>query len=175
MASAVNRLEREVLSPLIEPPPMEAVVRGLANNCSCCRATRHTLSSRHAISSEFASIADEQVALMTPSANDQSDILSRETSARTLLDVHTVKTVKWHFDDATGCPFWLEKKRHLGFDPLTEIQRFEDLKKFEPFQDEWLRGGPVRQWVPQALADKPIYVFETGGTTGRTEEPDRDR
>ena len=25
---------------------------------------------------------------------------------------------------------------------------------------------PVRRWVPQGLADKPIYVFETGGTTG---------
>jgi hypothetical protein len=24
----------------------------------------------------------------------------------------------------------------------------------------------VRRWVPRALADKPIYVFETGGTTG---------
>ncbi len=43
---------------------------------------------------------------------------------------------------------------------------FDDLKKFPEFQDEWLRGGPVRRWVPKALADKPVYVFETGGTTG---------
>ena len=34
------------------------------------------------------------------------------------------------------------------------------------FEDEWLRGGPVRRWVPKALQNKPIYVFETGGTTG---------
>jgi hypothetical protein len=34
------------------------------------------------------------------------------------------------------------------------------------FQDEWLRGGPVRRWVPKAYADKPVYVFETGGSTG---------
>jgi phenylacetate-coenzyme A ligase PaaK-like adenylate-forming protein len=54
----------------------------------------------------------------------------------------------------------------LKFNPLKEVKSFADLKKFPPFQDEWLRGGPVRRWVPKALADKPIFVFETGGTTG---------
>ena len=24
----------------------------------------------------------------------------------------------------------------------------------------------MRRWVPKGLADKPVYVFETGGTTG---------
>ena len=24
----------------------------------------------------------------------------------------------------------------------------------------------MRRWVPKAYADKPIYVFETGGSTG---------
>ena len=28
------------------------------------------------------------------------------------------------------------------------------------------RGGPVRRWVPKAYADRPVFVFETGGTTG---------
>ena len=46
------------------------------------------------------------------------------------------------------------------------MQSFEDLKLFGHFEDEWLRGGPVRRWVPKALQNKPIYVFETGGTTG---------
>ncbi len=27
-------------------------------------------------------------------------------------------------------------------------------------------GGPLRRWVPNAIAERPIYVFETGGTTG---------
>jgi phenylacetate-coenzyme A ligase PaaK-like adenylate-forming protein len=87
-------------------------------------------------------------------------------AARERLDAHAVETVQWHFHDSTGCPFWLEKKRELNFDPLTEVRCYEDLKKFPEFQDEWLRGGPVRRWVPRALADKPVYVFETGGTTG---------
>ena len=38
--------------------------------------------------------------------------------------------------------------------------------RFPSFEDEWLRGGPVQRWVPKGLADKPVYVFETGGTTG---------
>src|ERR1700752_4941811 len=86
--------------------------------------------------------------------------------AREALDAHVVETVAWHFHESTACPFWLEFKSKLNFNPLTEVKCFDDLPKFPPFEDEWLRGGPVRRWVPKALADKPVYVFETGGTTG---------
>ena len=86
--------------------------------------------------------------------------------ASTVLDAHTVETVAWHFHPSTGCPFWLEYAKSLPFDPLTEVKNYDDLKKFPPFEDEWLRGGPVRRWVPKGFADKPAYVFETGGTTG---------
>lgn len=102
---------------------------------------------------------------MNTAANDAN--LDRAVlAAKENLDAHTREIVQWHFDDETGCPFWLEKKREFNFDPLTEVNCFEDLRKFPHFEDEWLRGGPVRRWVPKALADKPIYVFETGGTTG---------
>ena len=47
-----------------------------------------------------------------------------------------------------------------------EITSFADLKRLGPFEDEWLRGGPVQRWVPRGLAGKPVFVFETGGTTG---------
>jgi phenylacetate-coenzyme A ligase PaaK-like adenylate-forming protein len=87
-------------------------------------------------------------------------------SAKDVLDAHAVETVQWHFHESTGSPFWLEKKAELKFDPLTEIKCFEDLKKFPLFEDDWLRGGPVRRWVPKGLDGKPTYVFETGGTTG---------
>ena len=98
------------------------------------------------------------------SPNLEIDALAK--AARDRLDAHTYETVQWHFHESTGCPFWLEKKQELKFDPLKEVQTYDDLKKFPEFQDEWLRGGPVRRWVPKAFADKPIYVFETGGTTG---------
>jgi hypothetical protein len=87
-------------------------------------------------------------------------------SARERLDAHVREIVRWHFDPATGCPFWLERARTFDFDPLAEVTSYADLDKFGFFQDEWLRGGPVRRWVPRAYADKPIYVFETGGSTG---------
>jgi hypothetical protein len=51
-------------------------------------------------------------------------------SAREKLDAHTVEMVAWHFHDSTGCPFWLEKKSQLKFDPLKDIKCFEDLKKW---------------------------------------------
>ncbi len=86
--------------------------------------------------------------------------------ARQQLDAHVREIVAWHFNPETGTPFWLERAKTLGFDPRKEVQGLDDLKKFGLFEDEWLRGGPVRRWVPKAYQDKPIYVFETGGTTG---------
>jgi len=87
-------------------------------------------------------------------------------AARARLDSHTVEMMAWHFHPSTGCPFWLERAQSLPFDPLKDVKGFDDLKKFPPFEDEWLRGGPVRRWVPKGMADQPMYVFETGGTTG---------
>ena len=67
------------------------------------------------------------------------------TKARAALDAHTVETMAWHFHESTGCPFWLEYAKGLPFNPLTDVKGFDDLKKFPPFEDEWLRGGPVRR------------------------------
>src|SRR5262245_40909237 len=90
----------------------------------------------------------------------------RVAEAKSRLDAHTREIIAWHFDPKTGCPFWLEYAKSLGWDPRKEIGGYDDLDKFPFFEDEWLRGGPVRRWVPKAYAEKPIYVFETGGSTG---------
>ena len=86
--------------------------------------------------------------------------------AKQTLDAHVRATIEWHFNPDTGCPFWLEFASTLSWDPRREVQSLEDLRKFPPFQDEWLRGGPVRRWIPKGLAGQPAFVFETGGTTG---------
>jgi hypothetical protein len=87
-------------------------------------------------------------------------------AAREALDAWVREIVDWHFDPETGCPFWLEYARNLDWDPRSEIRSYDDLDRFGFFQDEWLRGGPVRRWVPRAYEGKPLSVFETGGSTG---------
>jgi len=92
--------------------------------------------------------------------------------AKDKLDAHVRETIEWHFNPATGSPFWVDAAQgknpllKLDFDPRQKVTCFDDLKKFGLFEDDWLRGGPVRRWLPKALWDKPTYVFETGGTTG---------
>jgi hypothetical protein len=82
------------------------------------------------------------------------------------LDAWVREVVAWHFDSETGTPFWLDYAKTIDWDPRKEIQSYTDLDRFGFFQDEWLRGGPVRRWVPKAYATKPVYIFETGGSTG---------
>ena len=103
---------------------------------------------------------------MSEAAQLDAAMQSRVADAKSKLDAHVREIVQWHFDPEHGTPFWIEFADKLDFDPRTDIETFEDLNRFPLFEDEWLRGGPVRRWVPKAYADKPIYVFETGGTTG---------
>jgi phenylacetate-coenzyme A ligase PaaK-like adenylate-forming protein len=86
--------------------------------------------------------------------------------ARERLDSHVRETVAWHFSPDTGTPFWLERAKSFKFNPLKDVQTFDGLRLFGQFEDEWLRGGPLQRWIPRGLKGKPIYVFETGGTTG---------
>jgi phenylacetate-coenzyme A ligase PaaK-like adenylate-forming protein len=82
------------------------------------------------------------------------------------LDAWVRDLMQWHFDPATGCPFWLEFAARAGFDPRRDVQTYADLDRFGAFEDAWLRGGPVQRWVPRGFAGRPVYVFETGGSTG---------
>jgi phenylacetate-coenzyme A ligase PaaK-like adenylate-forming protein len=86
--------------------------------------------------------------------------------ARTALDAWVREVIDWHFDPSTGCPHWLDYAKKAGWDPRREVTRFADLARFGHFEDEALRGGPVQRWIPKGLAGQPVYVFETGGTTG---------
>jgi hypothetical protein len=89
---------------------------------------------------------------------------------RETLDAHVRDIVHWHFDPDTGTPFWLERAKSLKFDPRKDVQGFDDLRLFGFFEDDWLRSAPgtdIGRWVPRAYwGKKPVYVFETGGTTG---------
>jgi hypothetical protein len=87
-------------------------------------------------------------------------------AAREALDAWVKEIIEWHFSPETGCPFWLNFAKRLDWDPRREVHTYDDLDRFGFFQDEWLRGGPVRQWVPKGYAGRPVSVFETGGSTG---------
>ena len=95
-----------------------------------------------------------------------SQLAARAEEARHQLDAHVREMVAWHFSPETGCPFWLDYAQKLSFDPREKVRSYGDLKYLGHFEDEWLRGGPVRRWVPKGLSGQPLYVFETGGSTG---------
>jgi hypothetical protein len=96
-----------------------------------------------------------------------SDSLEQTVAeARKKLDEQTVRIVRLHFDPELGAPFWLEQAKSYDFDPLTDVNCFDDLKKFPLFEDDSLRGGPVTRFLPKKWYNEYKYVFETGGTTG---------
>lgn len=95
-----------------------------------------------------------------------STLDTRVREARERLDAQTREMVQWHFSPETGCPFWLDKQKEWGIDVRKEVKSFADLQKLPHFEDDWLRGGPIRRWLPKGLEGRPVYVFETGGTTG---------
>ncbi len=102
----------------------------------------------------------------TADSTIDGDLEPKVRAAREQLDAHVRDTIEWHFNPETGCPFWLEWAEKADFDPRSDVQGFEDLIKFGLFDDDSLRGGPVERWVPKGLAGQPVFVFETGGTTG---------
>jgi hypothetical protein len=87
-------------------------------------------------------------------------------AARERLDAWVREIIEWHFNPETGATFWLNFAQKLDWDPRKEVKTYDDLDRFGFFQDEWLRGGPVRQWVPKGYAHRPVSIFETGGSTG---------
>src|SRR5256885_15718708 len=100
-----------------------------------------------------------------------TNLQSKAKHASEQLDAHVRDIVNWHFNPETGCEYWLNWAKTAGFDPRKEVHGFADLKKFGHFEDEWLRGGPVRRWLTRGLAGEPMYVFETGGGTPASHIP----
>ncbi|MUM18520.1 acyl--CoA ligase [Mycobacterium sp. CBMA271] len=75
--------------------------------------------------------------------------------------------IAWHFGDDTGSPFWLQIARTLDFNPLTDVNGFEDLRLFPNVVNE-LRLAPIEDLIPRGYGlPAPIpKIFESGGTTG---------
>lgn len=75
--------------------------------------------------------------------------------------------MEWHFNPATGSPFWVERARSLGFDPRRDVRFHGDLRLFPNVANE-LRDVPVEALVPRGYGPRPdiIGAYDSGGTTG---------
>ena len=117
----------------------------------------------------FATILRSLCRLLSPGSQPRTRAIILQ--AREALDRWVREVVAWHFDPATGSPFWLERARTLGWDPRERITSFADLKHFGGFEDEWLRGGPVQRWVPKGCAGKPVLRVRDRRHDGRPQDP----
>jgi len=80
---------------------------------------------------------------------------------------HIRDIMKWHFSAKTGSPFWLEMRKQLEFDPLTDIHCSSDLALF-PDISLALQDIAIEELQPRGLDPADLVgVFESGGTTGK--------
>jgi hypothetical protein len=100
-----------------------------------------------------------------------SSIESKAKAARDKLDAHVREIVQWHFSPETGCPFWLGKQKELGIDVRKEVQSFADLRKLPHFEDDWLRGGPIRRWLPKRPGRPADLRLRNRRLNGRSQVP----
>jgi phenylacetate-coenzyme A ligase PaaK-like adenylate-forming protein len=96
-----------------------------------------------------------------------TDLLFAPSSEPVDADLLIQAAMHWHFDDATGSRFWLDRRDRLSFDPRSEVTTLGDLRRFPNFVDE-LRDVPIEDLIPRGFGDRPelISVIESGGTTG---------
>ncbi|KPM53444.1 phenazine antibiotic biosynthesis protein [Frankia sp. R43] len=75
--------------------------------------------------------------------------------------------MEWHFNPATGSPFWLRRAESLGFDPRAEIRSHHDLRRFPNVLPD-LRDVHAEDLIARGYGDRPDVAgfFESGGTTG---------
>ena len=86
------------------------------------------------------------------SSSVSSTLETRQGRARETLDAWVREVVASGTSiPETGALSGSSAPGRLGFDPREEVRGYDDLDRFGVFQDEWLRGGPVRRWVPKGL------------------------
>jgi len=82
-------------------------------------------------------------------------------------DEYIREAMRWHFDPATGSPFWLAQAGSLGFDPRERVRSVADLRLFPNVVDQ-LRTVRPEQLIPRGYGDSAeiVGVYDSGGTTG---------
>src|SRR6266496_1268914 len=82
-------------------------------------------------------------------------------------DEYVRAAMEWHFNPATGSPFWLSRAASFDFDPRSDVKSHDDLVLFPIVANE-LRDVPIEDLIPRGYGDNPPIVgaYESGGTTG---------
>jgi len=95
------------------------------------------------------------------------DPLTAPALERVAADDLVQATMRWHFDQETGSPFWLQRARSLGFDPIHDVRSAADLALFPDVAPEW-QTLPAEDLIPRGCraGEWAFMVFESGGTTG---------
>ncbi|MFN2514228.1 MAG: hypothetical protein ABR568_22800, partial [Pyrinomonadaceae bacterium] len=59
-------------------------------------------------------------------ATSETTLQTSSKQARESLDAWVREVIQWHFDPATGCPFWLDYAEQLGWDPRQKVHTYDD-------------------------------------------------
>lgn len=78
------------------------------------------------------------------------------------------RVVAVHFHRELGTPYWLDRAKALGIDPVRDIKTVEDLALIGDTTLSEMRGRPLLDYVPRAFHEtlNQFIVGQTGGTTG---------
>jgi hypothetical protein len=66
----------------------------------------------------------------------------------------------WHFGEQTGSAFWLRAAKDLPFDPVTDVNTFEDVRRFTTLVKA-LGSVPVEDLVPRGYGSPPPPTYYT--------------
>ncbi len=86
----------------------------------------------------------------------------------TSLEERLRRILAVHFHPELGTPYWIDRARLLGVDPIREINTVEDLALLGDMTPHDLCARPMVDYVPQVFHRRldRFIVGQTGGTTG---------
>ena len=94
-------------------------------------------------------------------------VRSRRAARTSRSTPRCARSSRWHFDPATGCPFWLDYAEEARLGSAARDQRLRRSRALRRCsRTTGCAAARCSAGCPRGCAGKPIYVFETGGTTG---------
>ena len=80
-------------------------------------------------------------------------------AAAEALDRSTREVIAWHFDPETGCPFWLDYAKRLGWDPRTSVHTYADLAHSAASRTSGCAAVPYAAGCRKAYAEPAGLTF----------------